>query len=250
MQNEKIMTRLEAEIAIKELKELKKKVAFIKRSEEAESTTANSILSTSIEDMNLSVHSYNCLKIADINTVGELVCLSEEEFTQVRNIGKKPYEEIMAKIRKMVAFNPEIKIQVRIQAEIRKREEILDFEMSKKLLSAIEIYARIRTKAKEEGILFSALGRYSKFSYWYRGSINGIREILDEGKGIIGRTFLQRILNGEFPKMKELLDAETINLDLATAAIFEDVVSCYSNKQTNTYQQILRFVKLIQEYSE
>ena len=167
MKNEERLTRLEAKIAIieKDLQELKKEVALIKGSKEVESTTSNLIFCMSLEDMNLSAFSYNCLKRAGINTAGELLALSEEKLMRFRNFGKKPYEEIMDKIKKLVAAD----------AETRKNAQVSDFEMSKKLLPAIETYASIRTKAREEGIIFNTLGRYGQFPNWYRMGIIHIK---------------------------------------------------------------------------
>ncbi len=51
-----------------------------------------------IEDLDLSVRSYNCLKRAGINTVGELVRKTEEEMMKVRNLGKKSFEEVERKL--------------------------------------------------------------------------------------------------------------------------------------------------------
>lgn len=255
MNTEERLTKLEARIAVleDELQGLKKEVALIKGSKEVASTTANSIFCMSLDDINLSVRSYNCLKRAGINTVGELVALSEEELMRVRHLGKKSYKEAMEIIKELGGLDPEVRMQAKMQAEeTRKKEKALCFEMSKKLLPALEVYARIRTKAKEEGILFSALGRYGHFPNWYRRGLICIKKILDEGKDIISATFLQQILNGEYPKMKELLDVETINLDLVKAVIIEDVAEAtrYLDRQTNTYQELLKFLQLIQKYNE
>jgi len=65
--------------------------------EEEESNTER-ILEMSIEELDLSVRSYNCLKRASINTVEELVRKSEEEMMKVRNLGKKSLEEVQNKI--------------------------------------------------------------------------------------------------------------------------------------------------------
>ncbi|MHB8757256.1 MAG: DNA-directed RNA polymerase subunit alpha C-terminal domain-containing protein, partial [Bacillota bacterium] len=46
----------------------------------------------------LSVRSYNCLKRAGINTVGELINKSESEMIKVRNLGKKSLEEVKQKL--------------------------------------------------------------------------------------------------------------------------------------------------------
>ena len=56
------------------------------------------ILDMTIEELDLSVRSYNCLKRAGINTVGELVRKTEEEMMKVRNLGKKSLEEVEHKL--------------------------------------------------------------------------------------------------------------------------------------------------------
>jgi DNA-directed RNA polymerase subunit alpha len=56
------------------------------------------ILDMTIEELDLSVRSYNCLKRAGINTVGELVRKTEDEMMKVRNLGKKSLEEVEQKL--------------------------------------------------------------------------------------------------------------------------------------------------------
>lgn len=51
-----------------------------------------------IEELDLSVRSYNCLKRAGINTVQELTQKTEEEMMRVRNLGKKSLEEVKQKL--------------------------------------------------------------------------------------------------------------------------------------------------------
>ncbi len=55
-------------------------------------------LEMTIEELDLSVRSFNCLKRAGINTVGELVSKTAEEITKVRNLGKKSLEEVEQKL--------------------------------------------------------------------------------------------------------------------------------------------------------
>ncbi|HXF56998.1 MAG TPA: DNA-directed RNA polymerase subunit alpha [Actinomycetota bacterium] len=55
-------------------------------------------LALAIEDLNLSVRSYNCLKREGINTVGDLVQKSESELMDIRNFGQKSIEEVKAKL--------------------------------------------------------------------------------------------------------------------------------------------------------
>ena len=55
-------------------------------------------LEMTIEELDLSVRSFNCLKRAGINTVGDLINKSEDEMMKVRNLGRKSLEEVMAKL--------------------------------------------------------------------------------------------------------------------------------------------------------
>ncbi|MEW5865810.1 MAG: DNA-directed RNA polymerase subunit alpha [Bacillota bacterium] len=58
----------------------------------------NGIMDMPIEELDLSVRSYNCLKRAGINTVQELTRKTEEDMMKVRNLGKKSLEEVKAKL--------------------------------------------------------------------------------------------------------------------------------------------------------
>lgn len=55
-------------------------------------------LERTIEDLDLSVRSFNCLKRAGINTVKDLVAMTEEELIKVRNLGRKSLEEVKKKL--------------------------------------------------------------------------------------------------------------------------------------------------------
>ena len=56
------------------------------------------ILEMTIEDLDLSVRSFNCLKRAGINTVAELVQRNQEDMMKVRNLGRKSLEEVEQKL--------------------------------------------------------------------------------------------------------------------------------------------------------
>ena len=56
------------------------------------------ILEKSVDDLDLSVRSYNCLKRAGINTVEELTKMTEEDMMKVRNLGRKSLEEVQQKL--------------------------------------------------------------------------------------------------------------------------------------------------------
>ena len=59
------------------------------------------ILETSIDDLDLSVRAYNCLKRAGILTLKDLITKSENEMMKIRNLGKKSLKEVMDKVKDM-----------------------------------------------------------------------------------------------------------------------------------------------------
>ena len=65
---------------------------------EKEETHKEKMLEMTIEELDLSVRSYNCLKRAGINTVQELTDKTEAEMIKVRNLGRKSLEEVRAKL--------------------------------------------------------------------------------------------------------------------------------------------------------
>ena len=65
---------------------------------EAQGDPVNKGLVMMIEDLDLSVRSYNCLKRAGIQTVEELTQKTEDEMMRVRNLGKKSLKEVKEKI--------------------------------------------------------------------------------------------------------------------------------------------------------
>lgn len=67
---------------------------MVEREEEEEA----SVLDMTIEELDLSVRSYNCLKRAGVNTVEELIQKTEEDMMKVRNLGRKSLEEVQSKL--------------------------------------------------------------------------------------------------------------------------------------------------------
>ncbi|MGB3990848.1 MAG: DNA-directed RNA polymerase subunit alpha [Acetivibrionales bacterium] len=65
---------------------------------EKEETKKEKVLEMTIEELDLSVRSYNCLKRAGINTVEDLTNKTEEDMMKVRNLGRKSLEEVLSKL--------------------------------------------------------------------------------------------------------------------------------------------------------
>jgi DNA-directed RNA polymerase subunit alpha len=68
---------------------------------EKEEDEKEKVLEMTIEELDLSVRSYNCLKRAGINTVEELTYKSEDDMMKVRNLGKKSLEEVAKKLEEL-----------------------------------------------------------------------------------------------------------------------------------------------------
>lgn len=66
-----------------------------------EKSESDSKLDIVIEDLEFSVRTYNCLKRAGINKIGDLVTRSEDDMIKVRNLGKKSLDEVIAKLAEM-----------------------------------------------------------------------------------------------------------------------------------------------------
>ena len=74
---------------------------------EKEDDEKEKVLEMSIDELELSVRSYNCLKRAGINTVEELTNKTSEGMMKVRNLGRKSLEEVLAKLKELgLQLNP------------------------------------------------------------------------------------------------------------------------------------------------
>lgn len=74
---------------------------------EVTTDSTNKVLDMTIEELDLSVRSYNCLKRAGIQTVQELADKSEDEMIKVRNLGKKSLKEVKEKLHELgLGFRP------------------------------------------------------------------------------------------------------------------------------------------------
>ena len=68
---------------------------------EKEEDPIDRVLEMNIDELELSVRSYNCLKRAGINTVEELINRSSDDMMKVRNLGRKSLEEVLNKLKEL-----------------------------------------------------------------------------------------------------------------------------------------------------
>ena len=85
---------------------LSDKTSSIQVIAEKPDNTEDKVKEMNIDELELSVRSYNCLKRAGINTVGELCNRTSEDMMKVRNLGRKSLEEVIAKLKELnLSFN-------------------------------------------------------------------------------------------------------------------------------------------------
>ena len=101
---------------------------------EIEAPVVNKTNEKKIEELDLSVRSYNCLKRAGINTIGELAQKTEEEMMRVRNLGRKSLKEVMQKLREN-GF--ELKHSYDLDDEEKDTDE--DYDLSSVILESEEL---------------------------------------------------------------------------------------------------------------
>lgn len=80
---------------------LTEKVDEVEILDEKDEDDKAKVMEMTIEELDLSVRSYNCLKRAGINSMQDLVQKSEEEMMKVRNLGKKSLEEVLQKLEEL-----------------------------------------------------------------------------------------------------------------------------------------------------
>ena len=97
-------TSLAAKILVEHLNlfiDLSENLSVMEIMVEKEDNEKEKVLEMNIDELELSVRSYNCLKRAGINTVEELTNRTSEDMMKVRNLGRKSLEEVLAKLKEL-----------------------------------------------------------------------------------------------------------------------------------------------------
>lgn len=95
-----------------------------------------------IEDMNLSVRAYNCLRRAGIHTIAELREKTDEELMHIRNLGRKSYEEVKDKLSKIPMMASSLVRSAPTFSEML--DELIGLESVKEQVRKITAYARMK----------------------------------------------------------------------------------------------------------
>lgn len=114
-----------------------------------------------IEDLELSIRSYNCMKRAEIATVGELRTMTIGEFRRVRNLGKKSMEEIINAIKDLDNRTlPDPPVPVDYQAQL---EELIGLESVKEQVKRITALSKMKKSMQESGQLVRPISLHMAF---------------------------------------------------------------------------------------
>lgn len=112
---------------------------------------------TPLEELDLSVRSYNSLKRACINTLGELMKLSDDDLMHIRNLGRKSYNEIKAILNAVIVDDYDEKaseegtIKEDSVSGTEKLNKLIGLEEVKKQVKRIAAFARMQRDIKETG---------------------------------------------------------------------------------------------------
>lgn len=117
---------------------------------------------SSIDELELSVRAYNCLKRAGINTVGVLLSLSDEDFAKIRNLGKKATDEIKSKLTELGFDKAAVATADQAQAfcpasadpkpsSADRLQELIGLDNVKEQVKKITAFAKMKRDMKERG---------------------------------------------------------------------------------------------------
>ena len=104
---------------------------------------------TDIDELELSIRSYNCLKRAGIKTVEELCRLDDEDLMQIRNMGRKSMEEIKQKIAELQGLSNMIPLQE--TDYMAKLDELIGLTCVKEQIRKIAAFAKMKQDMSENG---------------------------------------------------------------------------------------------------
>ena len=102
-----------------------------------------------IDQLGLSIRSYNCLKRAGIDTVEQLAALSDSDLASVRNLGKKSLEEIRSKLRHIPSVSE--KIDPEYPDHFAMLDSLIGLHTVKEQIKKITAYARLRQEMLQAG---------------------------------------------------------------------------------------------------
>lgn len=93
-----IRTQLESFVDISEFRSIEENTSDVDIIEDNVCPSDEDFSEMAIEDLDLSVRAYNCLKRSGMSSVGDLLAKTNDEMLKMRNLGKKSYDEIMCKL--------------------------------------------------------------------------------------------------------------------------------------------------------
>lgn len=109
------------------------------------------LFETTIEDLEFSVRTYNCLKRAGINTLGKLKSMSDDEIRSIRNLGQKQFDEIKRVIRENEEKSISEEKPERKASSMEELDELIGLDKVKDQVRRIAAFAKMQKDLEEKG---------------------------------------------------------------------------------------------------
>ncbi|MCH5268504.1 MAG: AAA family ATPase [Lachnospiraceae bacterium] len=169
-----------------------------------------------IEELDLSVRAYNCLKRAGIRTVGDLQEMTNEDLAKVRNLGRKSMEEIWQKLGELqVSFSMEEEAE---DTGMERLNELIGLADVKAQIKRIVNFAKMKRDMRENGKTDTSIALNMGFV----------------GKPGTAKTTVARIVAGIFHEIGLIPDSELIEVGRA------DLVAGYVGQTAIRVQEVFR----------
>ena len=174
---------------------------------------------TPIDDLELSVRAYNCLKRAGINTIEELRCLNDEDYFHIRNLSRRSIDEIKQKLSEFETLTEESSITPCRYTDML--EELIGLKEVKEQVQKITAFVRMKQDMKKLGIPESPTSFHMEFA----------------GNPGTAKTTVARILAGIFYEEGLLRSKELVEVSRA------DLVSEYVGQTAGKVKSVFQRAK-------
>lgn len=175
-----------------------------------------------IDDLDLSVRAYNCLKRANIHTVEQLLAMSEDEIRRIRNLGSPCFEEVMQKIECYRTIpSDDAKADGTKADPFMQLEEMIGLEDVKEQVKRIAAFARMKQNLEELG----------------KPEVPIVLNMEFTGNPGTAKTTVARILAGIFSSIGILKSSEIVEVGRA------DIVAKYVGQTADNVKNIFKRAK-------
>ncbi len=187
--------------------------------EDSAEETANEDIS--VDDLGLSIRSYNCLKRAGIHTLGQLRRMSDEDLSEIRNLGKKSIAEIKQRLKEVQKQMPEKKNLPQASEYMEMLDSLIGLDDVKTQVKKITAFAKMKKELEDSG----KDGLSISFNMMFAGNPG------------TAKTTVARLLAGIFHEIGLLSSSEPVEVGRA------DLVARYFGQTADQVREIFHRAK-------